>query len=337
MLSFLVPMPAQDIIEKLKDSGLTGRGGAGFPVWKKWQAVVDAESSQKYVIANGAEGEPGVFKDDYVLDKKAKELITGIKIAMETINASEAYIYLNQEFFKKYQKPLLKLIGKDKIHLFEKPEGYIAGEETTLLNAIEGKRLIPRLRPPYPTTCGLYGSPTLINNLETFYQVALIAEDKYFGERLYSIGGDAPKPGVFELSEKIIIKEILEKSKNLPAFDFFVQIGGGASGEVLNSTQLEKPLSGTGSIIIYNLKKTDLKKLLNYWIEFFAKESCGQCVPCREGTYRLRELFQQNKQDWSKIGDLLFVLEQTSFCALGGSVPTPILSFYKNIKEASDI
>lgn len=330
-------MPAQDIIIKLKEANLTGRGGAGFPVWKKWQAVKEAESSQKYVIANGAEGEPGIFKDAYVLDKKSKELVSGIKIAMETVGANEAYIYLNHEFFGSYQKSLVKLIGKDKIIIHEKPDGYIAGEESTLLNAIEGKRLMPRIRPPFPTTCGFRGSPTLINNLETFYQATLIAEGKYSGERLYSIGGDAPKPGVYEMSEKITIKEVLEKTKNLSNFPFFVQIGGGASGEILNSTQLEKPLTGAGSIIIYNLKKTDLKKLLNYWIEFFAKESCGQCVPCREGTYRLKEVFSAERLDWSKIGDLLFSLEQSSFCALGGSVPTPILTFYKNIKEASEI
>jgi len=321
-----------DLITKLRDSGLTGRGGAGFPTWKKWRAVKDALGEKKYVIANGSEGEPRVFKDGWVLENKAEELVNALRLALETVGAQEAILYLRHDYYEKFQTKFTNLIGPLPIRVVAKKDGYIGGEETALIATLEGKRTQPSLRPPYPTSFGLKGCPTLVNNVETLYEAWLIAQDRYQGTRLYSIGGDAPKAGVFELPESWPLKKVLEESGNWPRFNFFVQAGGGGSGTVFNSSQLDQPLQGMGGVAIYNQEKTDLPKLLQSWVDFFAAESCGQCVPCREGTYRLKEAFSQEKLDWGKIEDLLFVLEQTSFCALGYSVPEPILSFFKNIK-----
>lgn len=329
-------MPAQSLIEKITAANLTGRGGAGFPTGQKWEAVKNAPGEKKYVIANGSEGEPGVFKDGWLLANKAEEIINGIKLALETVGACEGILYLRHDYYEKFQPRLEKLlnhlaISHLTIQIISKQDGYIGGEETTLIATLEGKRTQPSLRPPYPTTCGLHGCPTLVNNVETLYEVALIAQDKYQGTRLYSTGGDAPHPGVFELPQTLTLKEILEQTQNWPAFPFFLQAGGGGSGVILNSEQLDQPLTGIGGIIIYRKDKANLPKLLTDWIDFFATESCGQCTPCREGTYRLKEIFAAEKLDWGKVDDLLFTLEQTSFCALGYSVPVPILSFFKNV------
>ncbi len=334
-------MPAQDLIAKLKDANLTGRGGAGFPTGKKWEAVKNAPGEKKYIIANGSEGEPVVFKDGWLLENRPEEVINGLKLALETVGACEGILYLRHDYYEKFQprlEPLLNhsTINHSTIRIISKQDGYIGGEETALIATLEGKRTQPSLRPPYPTTCGLYGCPTLVNNVETLYAVSLIAQDNYQGTRLYSIGGDAPKVGVFELPQTLTLKEVLEQTQNWPAFPFFLQAGGGGSGVVLNPKQLDQPLSGIGGIIIYREDKANLPKLLSGWIDFFATESCGQCTPCREGTYRLQEVFSTEKLDWGKVDDLLFTLEQTSFCALGNAVPVPILSFFKNVTQVSN-
>jgi len=329
-------MPTQTLIEKITAANLTGRGGAAFPTGKKWEAVKNAPGAKKYVIANGSEGEPGVFKDGWLLENKPEEVINGLKLALETVGAAEGILYLRSDYYQEFQ-PRLKTIlnhlaiNRSTIQIVSKKDGYIGGEETALIATLEGKRTQPSLRPPYPTTCGLYGCPTLVDNVETLYEVSLIAQDKYQGTRLYSIGGDAPNVGVFELAEKLTLREVLQHTKNWPGFPFFIQSGGGGSGVVLNSEQLDQLLTGIGGIIIYRKDKTNLQKLLTSWIDLFAAESCGQCTPCREGTYRLKEVFSDTKLDWGKVDDLLFTLEQTSFCALGYAVPVPILSFFKNV------
>ncbi len=330
-------LSAQQVIEKIKQAGLAGRGGAGFPTGDKWQAVKDSPETEKYVIGNGSEGEPEVYKDGWLLENRPQEIVEGLKLALKTVGARQGYVYLRHDYFGKYAKKLAKLIGDFPIEVVSKTGGYIAGEETVVIAALAGNRLVPAMRPPYPTTFGLHGKPTLVNNLETLYEAALIVEGIYEGTRLYSLAGDAPKTGVYELPESFTIRQVLERTKNWPKFEFFLQAGGAGSGEILNSSQLDSPLQGVGGLTIYNLKKTDLKKLLRGWVDFFATESCGQCTPCREGTYRLQELFSQEKVDWAKVEDILFVLEKSSFCALGCSVPNPILTLFKNVPQALEI
>ncbi len=322
-----------DLIQKLKKSNLTGRGGAGFPTWQKLDMVKKAPGDKKYVVCNASEGEPGIKKDGYIIAKYPDKLVKGMKIAMEYLGAEKAYIYLNPEFYKKYELSLKKIIKDDRIILFKKPvdAGYIGGEETSALNCLEGRRVEPRFKPPFPTTDGLWNYPTLINNVETFYAVCLIADGQYENKRFFTINGDCLWTGVYELPENWAIEKILKETKNYPDFDFFVQVGGDASGEVLNHKMLASTVNGAGSITVYSVIKYNPIDIIKKWANFFMQESCGQCTPCREGSYRISELLKSETIDWTILHELLDNLTDTSFCALGASLPVPINSFIKNV------
>ncbi len=308
------------IIEKIKAANLRGRGGAGYPTAAKWEMVMNAPGETKYVICNVSEGEPAVAKDDYILEKYPEVVIEGIRLALEAIKAKSGIIYLRKDYFKKYKSRLKTLIGSLPIEVFEETAGYLGGEETTLLEVIEGKRAEPRFKPPYPPQSGLYLCPTLINNLETFYSVAKIAAGQYKSTRFYTISGDVKKPGVYELAEDRPINKALEETGNLPDFEFFVQAGGGASGQILLQSELDAPLSGAGSIVVYSKKKTDLVGLMKKWTLFFIKENCGKCVPCREGVYRLNEMLLLKSFDVKAALEITAVLKETSFCPFGKGV-----------------
>ncbi len=311
------------IISKLKKENLLGRSGSAFPTGLKWEAVKNAKAKKKYIICNGSEGEPGISKDGFILKNYLGEVVKGVKIALETINNSCAYIYLRKDYFRQYEKPLKKIIGDSPIIVFKKKGGYLAGEETCVCEVIEGKSPEPRIKPPFPSQAGLWGCPTLINNLETFYCVAKIAAGDYKKTRFYSISGHIQNQGDYELPEDLTIEEILKKTGNWPDFDFFVHAGGGASGEILLSCELNRKIKGIGGIIVLNKGKTDLLALMTKWIDFFLAENCDKCVPCREGVYRIAEMLKKGKIDKKLLSDFLFVLEQTSFCPLGKSVAGP--------------
>ena len=285
----------KDIIAKLKTANLLGRGGAAFPTYLKWEMVKKVKADTKYIVANGSEGEPATDKDGYIVANYPQDLIEGIKIALDYIDNSSAYIYLRKDYYKEHKVKLEKLIGKLPIKVFKEKGGYLSGEETVVCQEIENKMRRPRLKPPFPGQAGVYGYPTLINNIETFYYVAKIAQGKYKNTRLFTITGDTKNSGVYELPVGLTIIDVLKKSKNMPADDFFVQVGGGASGEILLSNELNQPAGGSGSIVIYNLKTTDPYKLMKRWIDFFMEENCDKCTPCREGTYRLKEMIKNKK------------------------------------------
>lgn len=305
-----------NIIEKIEKAKLLGRGGAGFPVCCKWQAVKSAFGHKKYIICNASEGEPDVFKDRYILENYPEEVINGIEIALNEIGDSSAYIYINPKYYSKFGRKLEKIIGHLPIEIFVKPENYIGGEETTILNVIEGKREEPRIKPPFPTESGLFGCPTLVNNVETFYHVSKIGKGEYKGTKFYSISGDARHKGVFELPEIWSVKKILRETNNWPDFDFFVKTGGGATGDILLKNELDVLAEGAGAIIVFDRKKTKLIPLMRKWAEFFFNGNCDKCTPCREGMYRILEILD-NKFDRQALNDIFFVLEKTSFCPLG--------------------
>jgi len=319
------------IISKLKKHNLLGRGGANFPTGLKWEMVKKAKSDQKYIICNAAESEPKTKKDEYILAQYGEEVIAGIKLALNTIPNSKAYIYLKPEYYKKYKNKLNKLIKNLPITFLKKTGGYLCGEETTLINDIEGKRLEPRIRPPFPPQSGLWGMPTLINNVETFYYAAKIAQGKYNNTRFYSLEGDIKNKGVYELPTNLTIKEVLKKTDNYPVYKFFIQAGGGASGAILFPSKLNAPVKGAGSIIVYNLAKTNILKLMKKWVKFFHKENCNKCAPCREGVYRILEMLRQNKINKKEIKKIFYALEESSFCALGKSVPSPLRELINKI------
>lgn len=339
----------QNILEKIKKANLVGRGGASYPVHLKWTAVFEAttigdgDMARKYVICNCSEGEPGVKKDAYLIEKYSERIIEGMKIAIDYLSFDgfhdrgrvKGIFYLNEDYHKKYKKLLetvIKISGAD-IELFKKPHsaGYIGGEEMTVLNVIEGKHAEPKSRPPYPVTQGLWGQPTLVSNVETFYDVSRVIRGDFRATRAYTLTGDCLFEGVFELSDHLTIEEVLRTTRNLPKFDFFVQVGGDGAGEVLNHMQLKKTVSGAGSIRVYSLIKYNPINLIRNWVNFFLKESCGKCVPCREGTYRLAEVLEEVRPNWQVVRDILDNMAESSFCALGMSVPTPILGYVNNV------
>ncbi len=321
----------ENIIEQLKQSGLLGRSGSNFPVWKKWEAVKGAPSDKKFVICNASEGEPEVSKDSFILEKYLAEVINGVKIAIGEVGASTAYIYLNKYFYQKYKQKLIDLIANSPIELFENPGGYLAGEETSILNIIEGKRAEPRVKPPYPTEKGLWGKPTLINNVETFYWVSKVTKGEYQNKRFYCVSGEAPNKGVFELPENYSIEQILKETKNYPNFPFFLQVGGGAVGEVLLSNELGQPIKGLSSIVIFNKDKENPIDLMKNWIQLLMMQNCDQCAPCREGLYRINEILQgvegvkllRGTKEFNSLQEFFSVLEKTSLCPFGRTAYMP--------------
>jgi NADH:ubiquinone oxidoreductase subunit F (NADH-binding) len=335
------------ILQKISEAGLVGRGGAAYPTAAKWAAVKESlkDKRQGYIIVNGAEGEPGVKKDGYIIKHYPAEVLSGVYLADQFLGPAKIkkiYFFLNRDYFRDYAPGLKKILAqpkyqalREKLDFFVKPERltYISGEESALLNLIEGKKVEPRRRPPFPTEQGLHGRPTLINNTETFYNVALVADGRYEETRFYTVSGAALHPGVYALPAALTVAEVLRQTNNWPNREFFVQVGGEASGEVLNSDQLMRPVEGAGSIMIYDKERTDKQKLIKYWLKFYQEQSCGQCTICREGTYRLWELINRKPFDSRLFWEIIEALEDSSFCALGSSLPIPLKSYFNNIKN----
>ncbi len=322
-----------DIIAKLKEMKMVGRSGSTYPTGDKWETVKNAKSRKKYVICNASEGEPGTHKDHYILKNYPEKVIEGMKVALETIEGSTGIIYIKSEFLKEFGEKLKKLIGNLPIVLFEKKGGYLGGEETVICEVIEGKRAEPRTKPPYPCEQGIEGFPTLINNVETFYVIAKIVDGSYKDERFYTISGDVENGGVYEFPCEWTIKRVLEEIEGIPKKDFFVQAGGGAAGEILLANELDKKIEGIGTIIVYEKEKTEAKKLMEELIDFFLKENCDKCAPCREGAIRIKELLENNNMDKEIWDDLFFSLENTSFCYLGKSIPRAIRGLKEKILD----
>jgi NADH:ubiquinone oxidoreductase subunit F (NADH-binding) len=349
----------EDVIIEINKSGLCGRGGAGFPMGKKLEQVA-AKKGEKYFICNLDESEPGTYKDRAIVDNNPHILIEGLIILSLAIGAKKASIYINGNYKK--QKEILEsalsqsrdkefwgrgIIGSPydlEIELVSGAGAYICGEETALINSIEGNRGEPKMRPPYPTDHGLFGCPTVINNAETISNVpwiilnggkkyASIGSAESPGVKLYILNGAIKNSGVFEGSTGITIRQIIEEfgggMKRGKKF-WFAQIGG-ASGRLATEKELDTPLTynrsssipiGSGSILVVD-KTADIKDILLSWTTFFRSESCGKCVPCREGTFRLWEIakrLQDGKiaeRDEKAIEDILWTLENTTFCPLG--------------------
>lgn len=334
-----------EILNKIEDADLVGRGGASFSVAKKWAAVKESLRGAKsgYIVVNGAEGEPGVDKDAYIINHYPEAVIEGVQLADKFLGEKKIkniYIFLNHEYYQKYSAGLKKVLALRKylslaakvVFIVKQADlSYISGEETALLNLIEGKKIEPRLKPPYPNSNGLFGQPTLVNNVETFYDVSLACKNKYKSTRFYTLTGAIRRRGVYSLRKDLTIKEILERTGNWPKEKFFVQVGGQAAGEVLNFEQLDRPVTGSGSVMVYDFIHTNHQKLLKYWLNFFKEQSCGQCTTCREGTYRLWEVINAKKFDKQLFWDLVALLDETSFCALGRSLPVPVRSYFLNI------
>jgi NADH-quinone oxidoreductase subunit F len=355
----LKKMKPLEVIKELKKSNLKGRGGAGFPVGDKWETVLNHKEKQKYFICNLDESEPGNFKDKTLAEKNPHQIIEGIIIGSYTVGASQAFIYLNGTFKEAgqeleraiedcYRENLLgeNILGSKfnlNLEIFYGAGAYICGEESALINSIEGKRGEPRKKPPYPCDFGLFGQPTVVNNAETLANVAWIIEnggEKFAkigrpdspGTKLFSIDGAVEKPGLYEVPMNNSVEQLiqlaggLKKGMNLQ----FVQIGG-SSGRIVPKNRLNEMPSysreteipvGSGAILVFS-ELDDIKKVLLSWINFFQRESCGKCVPCREGTFRLKQILERldngnfTDEDRQDLIKLIWVLDNTTFCPLG--------------------
>ncbi len=326
-----------DILEQIKTAALVGRGGAGFPVYMKWKRMKEVENKKKYVVCNASEGEPDVKKDHYLLDHYPETVVKGMVIALDFLGQKEAYFNINAHYFAEFEEKLKKAIEPYEkkgyiFHFFIEKPSYIGGDSGAILNAIEGKRTQPRAKHPSPSILGIFGNPTLVHNVETLYNIARVAEGSFSNTRLYTIGGKVKNPGVFELPDTFTVEEVLRKTNNYSSFPFFAQVGGGASGVVINEEQMKTDTAfGCASIQVYD-SETTTRELLLQWFKFYERESCGKCTPCREGTYQLYEMIKKTETiPWKNILAIVDVLKTTTFCALGSSLPIPVESYIKNI------
>lgn len=305
-----------------------GRSGSMFPVSEKWKMVRDKEAERKYVVCNASEGEIDTFKDYFVLKNFPHEVVEGMNIALSTLGAEKGYIYLNKNYFREINEKLSPMVGED-IEVVEKRGGYVGGEETSVIEVIEGHSPEPRIKPPFPSCSGLWGFPTLVNNVETFCAVSRISKGSYQKKRFYSIAGSAPNKGVYELPESMTIEEVLRETGNLPDFDYFLQVGGGACGEVMLPEETGRVLQGLASIIMYDREETDPYLLMKRWVSFLLEGNCDKCTPCREGLFRIMEMIK--KGNFEDVEDMFLVMEKTSLCPLGRVAVTPFRSLLEKI------
>ncbi len=359
-------MKPEDVINEIKTSGLVGRGGAAFPTGVKWDGALKAQADQKYVICNADESEPGTFKDRVLLLDDPHRIIEGLCIAAHAIGATKGYIYIRGEY--PYIVPVLEnalseartaeYLGKDfDIEVRVGAGAYICGEETALFESIEGKRGLPRVKPPFPTTNGLFGKPTAINNVETLCNVPFIIEngaaeyrmvgtEKSPGTKLFCVSGDVTKPGVYEVPFGVTLRELLKMAGGIADKKALQSIlFGGAAGAFATSEHLDVKLTfedlraaglslGSGVIMVFD-ETRDMRDALKRLGKFFAHESCGKCYPCQMGTRRQMEILdrvadgESLPDDSLRLQDIGWTMTDASLCGLGQTAASAVLSAMK--------
>jgi formate dehydrogenase len=343
----------------MEDSGLRGLGGAGFPVGRKWKSVA-AEPEPRLMALNIDEGEPGTFKDRWYLERDPHRFLEGMLVAAWAVGIAEVYIYLRDEYAgcrKILEDELRKLKANPPcalppIHLRRGAGAYICGEESAMIESIEGKRGMPRLRPPYVAQVGLFGRPTLEHNMESVYWVREIVEKgaAWFagqgrngrkGLRSFSVSGRVKKPGVHLAPAGITVLQLINEfcGGMLDGHQFYGYLPGGASGGILPASKGDIPLDfdtlqpygafiGSAAVVILSNKDSASKAAVNL-MKFFHDESCGQCTPCRVGTAKAVTLMQQGKWDQPLLGELSQAMMDASICGLGQAAPNPALTVMK--------
>ncbi len=371
-------MKPEEIVEEVKNSGLRGRGGAGFPTGLKWESALKEKASEKFVVCNADEGEPGTFKDRMIIEEDPHALIEGIAISAYTVGANKGYIYIRGEYSdvaenlkrameEAYDRGFLgeDILGSGfdfELVLRFGGGSYIAGEETALLESIEGRAARSRFKPPYPTQKGLFGKPTVVNNVETLVKVPWIilngAEEyrKYGtesspGTKLFSICGKANKKVVVELPLGVTLREIVYAyGEGIYGEGELAMVQtGGKAGTFVSKEKLDVKLDfdaikegvslGSGAITLIDDKSRFLDIALNV-IEFFEHESCGKCVPCREGTFLVRKIIskmvEEGKVDCDALQEIeriVLIMKDSSLCGLGQSVHNPIISLIRMLER----
>lgn len=359
-----------DLIEMVKQSGLRGRGGAGFLTGAKWGFVPKDPNLAKYLVCNCDESEPGTFKDRLLVERDPHQLIEGMILASYAIGAKLAFIYCRGEYFEAIsilEKAVAEanqkgFLGKDlQIIVHSGAGAYIAGEETALLNSLEGYRATPRLKPPFPAVAGLYGKPTVVNNVETLCNVVHIVNrgiewyqsigvPKNPGTKIFQVSGQIAKPGCYEFPLGVPLRTVLNAAGwMLPGRKFKACYPGGSSCGVLTEKDLDvhmdfesvaaaKSSLGTASIIVMD-DTADMVKVAHRLMQFYQNESCGKCTPCREGTRWTVQILARIEsghgtfEDMKTIDDVCRSMELNSFCPLAIGAAPPIVSVMRNFRE----
>ena len=371
-------MSPEDVIEEIQKSGLRGRGGGGFPTGMKWQFAKASVSDKKYVICNADEGDPGAFMDRSVLEGDPHKILEGMAVCGYAIGADEGYIYVRAEYplaIKRLriaieQAEAMGLLGENifgsgfsfKLHIKEGAGAFVCGEETALMASIEGKRGMPRPRPPFPAVAGLWGKPTNINNVETFGNVAAIitngadwyagfGTEKSKGTKVFALTGKINNTGLAEVPMGITMREIIydigggiNGGKKFKA----VQIGG-PSGGCLPESMLDLSIDydsltaagammGSGGLVVMD-EDTCMVDVAKFFLNFTQSESCGKCTPCREGTKRMLEVLTRITEGQGREGDIELLeelarnIKETALCGLGQTAPNPVLSTLKYFRH----
>ena len=374
----LSDMTPEEVIETIKNSGLRGRGGAGFPTGKKWELTRASEGKQKYVVCNADEGDPGAFMDRSILEGDPHSVLEAMAIAAYAIGADKGYIYVRAEYPIAVQRLQIAIdqardygiLGKNifgknfnfDIEIRLGAGAFVCGEETALLESIEGRRGQPRVKPPYPAVAGLWGKPTLINNVETYANIAQIilkGADWYSsigtanskGTKVFALGGNVNNIGLVEVPMGTTLREIVyDIGGGIPnGRDFKAAQTGGPSGGCIPKEHLDTPIDyeslkaigsmmGSGGLIVMDDTKC-MVCLAKFYLEFTVSESCGKCTPCRIGTKRMLEILERlcngegEEFDIYRLEKLAANIQKASLCGLGQSAPNPVVSTLKYFRE----
>jgi bidirectional [NiFe] hydrogenase diaphorase subunit len=371
----------KEVVESMVKSGLRGRGGAGFPTGLKWGTVAKTQNPQKYVICNADEGDPGAFMDRSVLESDPHSVLEGMAIAAYAVGANQGFIYCRAEYplaIKRLQNAIkqAKALGLLGSGIFESPfsfnidirigaGAFVCGEETALMGSVEGKRGVPRPRPPFPAESGLWGCPTLINNVETFANVppiyrkgaewfAGIGTEKSKGTKVFALAGKITNTGLIEVPMGTPLRQIVEEmGGGAPDGGKIKAVQtGGPSGGCIPADSLDTPVDyeslgklgsimGSGGMIVMD-ETTKMVDVARFFMEFCMDESCGKCIPCRAGTVQMLHLLEKilarkaTARDLAKLEELCDMVRNTSLCGLGQTAPNPTMStlrFFRNEYE----
>ena len=353
-------MTPEKIIEEVTASSLLGRGGAGFPCGLKWKLARENPADEKFLICNADEGEVGTFKDRYILEHDPFTLIEAIAIAGFAVGAKRAYLYLRAEYhylFNLLHNAIRQAKEKGflehlEIDLREGAGAYMCGEESGLMNSIEGMRGEARYKPPFPPSKGLWGRPTVINNVETLMNIPpiILNGSQWFkkmgteqskGTKVFSVSGDVEKPGVYELELGSKLSELVIELASAKKIKM-VQVGG-ATGRIIPQSMIDTPLSyetvlGSGAVIVYE-ESRDMIDVMYRNMEFLAEESCGKCTPCREGTEAMVEILgrlakgEGREEDIEVLEDLSSAMTLSSLCGLGQGAPVPVIDTLNHFRK----
>jgi bidirectional [NiFe] hydrogenase diaphorase subunit len=371
LVKALTELTPDIVIHEVTNSGLRGRGGAGFPTGLKWSTVARTDADQKYVICNADEGDPGAFMDRAVLESDPHRVIEGMAIAGYAVGASKAYIYVRAEYplaIKRLKRAIreanrAELLGTNlcdtpftfDIELRLGAGAFVCGEETALISSVEGRRGVPRPRPPFPASYGLYGKPTLINNVETFANIpwivreggaamAAIGTEHSRGTKVFALAGKIKNNGLIEVPMGISLREIVyDIGDGVPDGKAFKAVQtGGPSGGCVPAKHLDMPVDyeslmkagtimGSGGMVVMD-ESSNMVDVARFFMEFCKDESCGKCIPCRVGTSQMLDLLEKfshrkaAQRDMDLLKELCDVVKACSLCGLGQTAPNPVLS-----------